>query len=242
MLPAPDPAAPLRLFCFHHAGAGASTFQPWLAPLASAGVAVCAVQLPGRENRFLEPAHSRLEPLIDALMPQLAPHLDRPFALFGHSMGALVAFEVTRALRATGAPMPAHLHVAGRIAPQLTDPRRRLHNLSDQELLEELRALGGVPRAVLEDRDLMALALPVLRADLAVNETYRHTPAAPLRVPITAFGGTHDPKVREDELRAWERQTYAGFRTCIVPGDHFFVSSALPLVLRDLIADLRVAA
>jgi medium-chain acyl-[acyl-carrier-protein] hydrolase len=242
MLPDPDPSAPLRLFCFHHAGAGASAFRPWIAPLGAAGVAVCAVQLPGRENRFLEPAHTRLAPLLEALLPQLEPHLRRPYALFGHSMGALVAFAAARALRAAGAPGPARLHVSGRIAPQLSDPRGRLHDLPDEDLLAELRVLGGVPAAVLDNRELMALQLPLLRADLAVNETYRHVAEAPLDVPITAFGGIDDPKVDEHELRGWARQTRAGFRLCLLPGGHFFVATALSLLLRDLVTDLPLAA
>lgn len=238
----PDHGAPLRLFCFPHAGAGAGAYRAWATPLARAGVAVCAVQPPGRETRFREPLCTRLDTLVDAVVPALAPHLGAPYALFGHSLGALVAFEVARRLRTLGAPPPARLLVSGRIAPQLADTRRRLHDLPEGELLGELQALGGIPPAFLEHRELLALQLPVLRADLALNENYRHPSGEPLAVPISAFGGDRDPKVDERELRAWGEQTEAGFRARLLPGDHFFVSSALPLLLRDVADDLSVVA
>lgn len=241
LLPAPDARSRMRLFCFHHAGAGAGSFRPWVAPLAAEGVAVSAVQLPGRENRFLEAPYTRLDDALGALVPELTPWLDRPYAFFGHSLGALVAYEAARAVVAAGGPAPVHLHVSGRIAPQLSDPRRRLHRLSDPELLAELRALGGIPAAVLENRELMALTLPVLRADLAVNEGYRHAAGTPLDVPITAFGGSDDPKVQPLELGEWARQTSARFRVCVLPGGHFFTSTALPELLREILGDLAVA-
>jgi medium-chain acyl-[acyl-carrier-protein] hydrolase len=241
MLVEPDRSAPVRLFCLPHAGAGASVYRPWIAPLGRAGVAVCPVQLPGRENRFTERPHSRLDRLLDALAEQLMPHLDRPFALFGHSMGALVAFGLTRALRALGGPLPVHLSVSGRIAPDVRDSRRRLHDLPDDELLAELRALGGIPPELVAMRELMAIQLPLIRADLALNETYEHNDEAPLPVQITAFGGDADPKVDAAELQAWERQTCAAFRMRILPGGHFFVSSALGRLLPELMADLAVA-
>ncbi|MGO9958825.1 MAG: thioesterase II family protein [Solirubrobacteraceae bacterium] len=238
-MPAPDRSLPLRLFCFPHAGSGAAAYRSWRRPFANAGVAVCPVQLPGRENRFTEPPYDRLEPLVDELVPALAPHLDAPFAVFGHSMGALLAFAVTRALRSGGLRMPLALHVSGRIAPQLTDPRRPLHDLAESELLAQLRALGGVPPAVLENRELMRLALPTLRADLAINETYRYRQEAPLNVAITAWVGDADPKASPHEVRAWALQTRAQFRAHILTGDHFFVNSARGLLLRHLIADLQ---
>jgi medium-chain acyl-[acyl-carrier-protein] hydrolase len=241
LVPEPDRSLPLRLFCFPHAGAGVAAYRSWREPLASAGVAVCPVQLPGRENRFREAPYRRLEPLVDALVPALAPHLYAPFALFGHSMGALVAFEVTRALRSRGLPTPFELHVSGRIAPQLTDPRGRLHDLPDAELVARLRALGGVPPAVLDDADLMRLGLRVLRADLAVNETYRYVREAPLDVTITAWAGAADPKVDEHEVRAWAQETRTAFRARTLAGGHFFIVTARSVLLRQLVADLQTS-
>ena len=228
---------PVRLFCFSHAGAGASTFGAWAGPLARAGVDVCPVQLPGRENRFREPPHHRLEPLLEALGSALFRHLDRPYALFGHSLGALLAYELARVLSAVGL-RPERLLVSGRIAPQLRDTRPAMHGLSDTELVAGLRELGGIPDALLDNRELLAMQLPTLRADLAVNETYRHVAGPPLEVPVTAFGGDRDPKVGIAELRAWARTTRAGFRASVLPGGHFFIAGSRNRLLAELCGDL----
>ncbi|HET6694524.1 MAG TPA: alpha/beta fold hydrolase [Pedococcus sp.] len=231
---------PMRLFCFPHAGAGASAYGSWAGALASAGVDVCPVQLPGRENRFREPRHHRLEPLLEALVSALQRHLDRPYALFGHSLGALLAYELARFLSGVGVG-PDRLLVSGRIAPQLSDPRPPMHGLPDAELVARLRELGGIPDAVLESPELLALQLPTLRADLAVNETYRHVPGPPLDLPVTAFGGDRDPKVAVAELHAWRRTTRAGFRASLLPGDHFFVARNRDLLLKELGVDLALS-
>jgi len=238
----PSDDAPFRLFCLPHAGAGASTYRTWSAALSPAGVGVTPVQLPGRENRFGERALDRLEPIVDAVTKTIMPHSDRPFALFGHSMGALIAFEVTRSLRRRGAAPPAHLYVSGRMAPQLREHRPVLHHLSDRDLVAELRELGGIHEAVLRNRELLALHLPVVRADLAVNETYRHQPELPLDVPITAFGGDADPKVDESELLAWRTQTAGPFRAQLLPGGHFFLTGSLTQVCARIVSDFSSLA
>jgi medium-chain acyl-[acyl-carrier-protein] hydrolase len=230
--------ARLRVFCFPHAGAGASTYRMWSASLAKAGLDVCPVQLPGRENRMGEPAFHTVRPLVEALVDGVTDQLDRPFVLFGHSMGALVAFEFTRALRALGGPLPIHLFVSGRIAPQLADPRTKLFELPDTELGAQLVELGGIPAAVRADLALMAFQLPLLRADLALNETYTYVPEAPLAVPITAFGGERDPKVTEAEVRAWAVQTSDRFTARMLAGGHFFVQESVESLLRFLVVDL----
>jgi medium-chain acyl-[acyl-carrier-protein] hydrolase len=237
--PQPDPSLPVRLFCLPHAGAGAGAYRDWLDPLRAAGVAVCPIQLPGRETRFGEPLLKRLEDVLGSLIPALTPYLDVPFAVFGHSLGALLAFELTRGLRARGLPVPVALHVSGRIAPQVLDARRRLHALPEAELVSELTALGGIPRAILAEPELMRFSLPVLRADLAINETYRHRPEPPLALPITAWVGDSDPKVSPYEAGQWSEQTQATFQLRILPGGHFFLAAARGLVLRHLVADLR---
>jgi surfactin synthase thioesterase subunit len=231
----PDRRARLRLFCLPHAGAGASAYRDWVGPLHEHGIAVCPVQLPGRENRFGETPHRSVGSLVDALAAAgLADELDRPYAVFGHSMGAVLAYEWVRSLHRLGGPLPAHLVVSGRIAPQLSDPRGRLHDLPDAELVARVTALGGVPAALLAEPELFAFQLPSLRADLAVNETYRHVPGPQLPVPLTALGGTADPKVDEAELREWAACTSARFRSVLLPGGHFFVQESRAAVLRLL--------
>jgi medium-chain acyl-[acyl-carrier-protein] hydrolase len=218
----PNPGAALRLFCFPYAGGGAPVFHPWGSALPES-VEVCAVQPPGRGSRIDEAPFTRLPALAAALARVIPPLLDRPFAFFGHSVGGLVAFELAHRLRAADDPAPAHLFVAGCNPPQLPNPHPPLHNLPDDDLLDELRALGGTPEALLEHVELMDLMLPTLRADFALLETYTYRPRLPLEVPLTAFGGSDDPRVPPDGLAAWREQTRAAFDLNILPGGHFFL-------------------
>ncbi|GIJ48800.1 thioesterase [Virgisporangium aliadipatigenens] len=234
----PSRAAPLSLFCFPHAGGGAALFRPWTAPLARVGIESCPVQLPGREDRFREEPFRRVDLLVPRVRAVLEPYLDRPYALYGHSMGAIVAFELARALRREGAPPPAHLVVSGRIAPHLVDPRPTLHDLPDDVLLKRLHALGGIPDALRAAPELLAVALPLVRADLELNETYRYVAEPPLPVRLSAYGGADDPKVDATELSAWSSQTAAEFRQRTFPGGHFFTQNAREAMLTMLGLDL----
>ncbi|HEV2150491.1 MAG TPA: thioesterase II family protein [Longimicrobiaceae bacterium] len=234
----PGPAARLRLFCFPYAGGGASIYRDWQQSL-PAEVDVCPVQLPGRENRFAEPPFDRLAPLVQTLADALAPHMDAPFAFYGYSNGALVGFELARELRRRGMRGPEQLFAAACPAPHLPDRDPPIHALPDGELVAEIRRLNGTPDEVFHSDELMQLLIPLLRADAAIHETYVHPPEEPLDVPITASGGTNDPKADRAEMEAWAEHTRAGFSLRMVPGDHFFIHSALPVVLRDLAQDLQ---
>ena len=235
--PPPSANARLRLFCFPYAGGGASAYRTWAQDL-PAGVDICPVQLPGRESRLLEQPYTRIGDLIHTLLDVLWPYFDRPFAFFGHSLGALICFELARQLRQQRGLSPVHLFVSGRRAPQLVDPDRPIHGLLEAEFVEELRRLGGTPEAVLQDADMLQLILPVLRADFAMCETYAYAGWDPLDCPITALGGWQDPKARCDELAAWHEQTQAGFRLQMFPGDHFYLRSAHDLLLETLAQEL----
>ena len=220
--PKPNPQARLRLFCFPYAGTGASTFRTWSDQLPP-DIEVCPVQLPGREKRLSEPLFTHLSPLVKILALILLPYLDRPFAFFGHSMGALVSFELTRKLRHHKAPSPMHLFVSGRRAPQIPNPDPPIHQLPDNAFVGELRRYNGTPEAVLQNPELRSLFLPILRADLAINETYTYISEAPLDCPISAFGGLQDKEVSRKELDAWRDQTNTTFSLSMFPGDHFFL-------------------
>lgn len=240
----PNPGARARLFCFPYAGAGASVYRPWAAAFAPS-IEIIGVQLPGRESRFTEPPFDRVGPLLDALLPAILPELDRPsthasrpFAFFGHSLGALVAFELCRRLRAAGAPLPAQLFVSGRNAPQTPLDDEPLHALSDEDLIAGLIRYNGTPAAVLADKELMELVLPVVRADFAIHETYAYKSEPPLDLPITAFGGEADNTVDEAHLEAWRAQTSRGFRRQMFPGDHFYLNDAQEALARAIIDDL----
>jgi medium-chain acyl-[acyl-carrier-protein] hydrolase len=232
-----NPRARLRLFCLPYAGGGASVFRGWAAAL-PADVEVCPVQLPGRESRLREPPFERARPLVEALAGALEPHLGMPFALFGHSMGAMLCFELARELRRRQWPPPLHLFVSGRRAPQLPAREAPIHDLPEPEFLARLRELNGTPEEVLGHAELMRLLIPVLRADFAVNETYVFTPGEPLDLGISAFGGLGDPEVSRDELEAWREQARGAFRLRLLPGDHFFLHGARDLITESVARDL----
>ncbi|MFH5232881.1 thioesterase II family protein [Antrihabitans spumae] len=224
--------AALRLFCFSYAGGGSTIFRSWNERFAG-HVEVCAVQLPGRESRAGQPAYRRLSSLIDDLHVAIEPLLDRPFALFGHSMGALVAFELARQLRRAGGPQPEQLLLSAFRAPQLPNPNIRIFHLPD-EVLKTVLAKDGTPQEVLQNDELMKALLPTLRADFEVCETYDYVDEAPLAVPMAVFGGLHDVRVGRADLELWSAQAGADFDLTMLPGSHFFIHSAQDLLLAQL--------
>jgi surfactin synthase thioesterase subunit len=236
-----EPAQP-RLYCFPNAGAGAASFATWRR-LAPPGITVCPVQLPGRAERFRESRYERVGPLVTDFASALGADLGGPYVLFGHSVGALVAFEVAHRLRDIGAQQPVHLFVAGRAAPQLPHTRKLLADLPTDELIEELRYMGGTPEGVLRDKELMAALLPTVRADAAVNEVYDYQHPVPLDIPLTVFGGRSDPRAAEDELRAWEGLTSASFDLRMFPGGHFFIydhtQEIMNIMTRPLLSEVK---
>ncbi|HHP7244069.1 MAG TPA: thioesterase II family protein [Elainellaceae cyanobacterium] len=231
--PQPNPHASLRLFCFPYAGGSAFTFRGWADQL-PATVELCPIELPGRGLRMRENPFTRMLPLVRAIAPFLLPYLDKPFAFFGHSMGALVSFELARLLRRTYGRNPSHLFVSGRRAPQVPDLDPPIHTLPNSEFLQELSRLNGTPEAVLQNHELMQLLMPTLRADFAVLETYAYIPELTLDCPITAFGGLHDPEVCCKILEAWREQTCTAFSLEMFPGDHFFLHTAQSLLMQSL--------
>lgn len=218
----PKTQAFLRLFCFPYAGGGASIFRDWAASL-PASVEVCPIQLPGRESRIQERPFNRVTDLVPALSSALQPYLDKPFAFWGHSMGALISFELARQLRRENRPGPLHLLVSGHRAPQLPDLVSPIHQLPEREFVRELRLLNGTPEAVLQHAELMQLIAPILRADFALLETYTYTVEAPLDCSISAFGGLQDERAGNSDLKAWQEQTQQNFNLHLFPGDHFYL-------------------
>jgi medium-chain acyl-[acyl-carrier-protein] hydrolase len=228
--PRPRPRAAVRLFCLPCAGGGASTFHAWAGGF-HGHVEVCAVQLPGRENRLKESPARSLGDLVPALAAAIEPELRRPYALFGHSMGALLAFELLRRLEQSGARSPMHFFAASAPAPHLRPRRPPLHRLGDAALIASLRGFDGLPGWVIEDPELLALFLPTLRADLEVCDTYRYGAARPLACPITALGGASDRSVPRFELAAWAAHTSAQFTLRLFEGSHFFLAERRDAVL-----------
>jgi len=230
-----DPNTQLRLFCFPYAGAGALIFRKWSDGL-PADIEVCPIQLPGRGTRLTEPPFTMLSCLVEALARVLDPLLDKPFAFFGHSLGALIAFELARQIRRHHGVHPVRLFASAGRAPQIPHRTPPIHNLADKEFLAELRRLNGTPRELLDHEELMEVMLPILRADFALYETYLYSNEPPLNCPISAFGGVQDRRVSASDLEAWRSQTSASFSLRMFPGDHFFLKE--PLVLEALSQEL----
>jgi medium-chain acyl-[acyl-carrier-protein] hydrolase len=212
-----------RLFCFPYAGGGASLYRHWL-PQSSTQCEICPIQLPGRENRFGEPAFTDMPSLVQTLTAQLLPYLNVPFAFFGHSMGGLIAFALTQYLRQHALPQPSHLFISAQAAPQLPFTGRIMHTMDDRSFIAAIADFGGTPHAVLENQELMHLMLPLLRADFTLYETYIYTPEPPLDFPIHVFGGLQDHLVPESALSPWRAQTNDIFSLTLLPGDHFFLN------------------
>lgn len=229
-------ASRVRLVCFPYAGGGASAFHAWHSALPEY-VEVCAVQLPGRENRIAETPHDHLPSLLPPLVDALQSVLDPPFAIFGHSMGALIGFEFSRYVRRLYGLQPIQLFVSGHKAPQLTKPTPPPQE--DAQLLEELARLDGTPAQVLENEELRRMVLSLMRADLSVCRTYDYSPDEPLDCGISAFGGLNDLEVSSTELAAWRAQTSDRFALRMVPGGHFFIREARRSVLEAVSWDLR---
>lgn len=217
----PNGAAALRLFCLPHAGGGAGNYRSWVAGLAPE-IEVLPVQLPGRETRFLERPYDSIEPLLDGLLGAIRPYLDQPFAFFGHSLGALVGFELARRLAGEGI-VPQHLFVSGYGAPHLSAKLPPMHHLDDVQFVLALHDLNTVPAAVLANEELLALLLPMLRADFAVYERYHYREDAPLSCPITMLGGNADALVSSEMLAAWAAHTRLPGELHLFPGDHFYL-------------------
>lgn len=226
-----------RLVCFPYAGGGASVYRRWMADGID-GVEIFAVQLPGREDRFGETAFTALSALVPTLRDELLPYLAPPFSFFGHSMGALLAYELTRLLSASAGPLPQHLFVSGRRAPHLPERRQPLHALPEAEFRLELGRLQGTPKAVLDDPELMDLLTPILRADFSVCETYAHAPGECLDVPLTVFGGSDDAETTPEELEGWRQHSRAFSTLRVFPGHHFFLHDHARAVTQAILDEI----
>ncbi|MGI5239087.1 thioesterase II family protein [Dactylosporangium sp. CA-139066] len=227
----------LRLICFPYAGGGASMFNRWRLP-DELDAEIWAVQPPGREARRGEEPLRRLEPAIVALALEIRPLLDRPFAFFGHSMGALLAFELCRYLRRSGAPEPVRLLVSAHRAPDLPPWRPPASRLPDREFLARLTEMAGPSRVAAVNAELLSALAPTIRADFELCETYAHVAEEPLSIPLTCFAAVDDPEVRVDEMTAWRRHSSAGCQIYPFVGGHLFIRDQAEDVLDRIAADL----
>lgn len=234
----PNPTADLRLFCFPYAGGSAMTYRTW-SDLLPRNIEVYPIELPGRGSRLREQPYKSMTPLVHDLGQALKPYLEKPYAFWGHSMGALIGFELARLFRRWQLPAPLQLFASGHTAPQVNSSHQPIYNLPEAEFLTELRQLEGTPEAVLNNQELMQLLIPMLRADFEVNETYAYMPEPPLSCPISVYGGADDRDVNRAALEAWREQTTADFALHIFAGGHFFLQSAQSQVLATLAHELQ---
>jgi surfactin synthase thioesterase subunit len=223
-----------RLFCLPFAGGGPAAFRLWPQSLPD-DVEVQAVRLPGRSPASREPMLDSAAAVVTALLPAIEALADLPYAIFGHSMGALLAFELTVALEAAAENPPQWLFVSGRAAPDEPSSGRSTHALPDDLFLEELdRSYGGIPAVVRNEPDLLALLLPALRADVRIYETYAPLTGRRVACPVRVYGGVDDRHPRPSELEGWQRVAARDISVRTFTGDHFYLNDARQELTADI--------
>ena len=212
----------LRVFCFPYAGGNVNAFRSWQRHFPSE-IGLCLVHLPGRGRRISEQPFTRLQSLVETIADLIVREPQPPYVLFGHSMGALISFELSRDLRRRGFTLPLRLFLSGRSAP--TAPKREspIFNLPHEAFIAEVKKLNGTPKELLEDREALELFLPTLRADFEMVDTYEYHSEERLSCPITVYGGLADKDTPVESLSAWGEQTSAGYNVRMFAGDHFFI-------------------
>jgi medium-chain acyl-[acyl-carrier-protein] hydrolase len=233
----PNPAAAKRLFCFSYSGGGTRIFRPFM-PLLGSDIELWAVRLPGREARISETPLKTIAAVLEGLLPELIAEADRPYAFLGHSLGALLAFETTKALRDRGRPLPVQLFLSAKGAPDAPNRWSPIHDLPEPLLIKAIgERYRPIPEAILKEPDLLAYTLPALRGDLEMLAKYRYAEAAPLPVPLKIFGATKDRIVPRDDLQLWSKHSALPVEIEIFEGDHFYIEDAA--VIPKLAASIR---
>ena len=213
-----------QLYCFPYGGVGASVFKKWTKYL-DPDIELIGIQMPGRETKIKEPPFLQMKPLVKALANCMPRKPRLPYAFYGHSLGALIAFELTVELQMAGYQGPNHLIVSGCRAPHIHNQRKPINQLPDDQFIEAIRKLGGTPEEVLQNEILMEVFLPILRSDFTLFENYVYEEKLPLEIPILAFSGIEDQEVGKDDLLAWKTYTKKEFKPKFFPGNHFFLEN-----------------
>ncbi len=231
--PAPNPTARLRLFCLPFAGGGASIYRSWARAL-PATIEVCPVQLPGRESRLREKPYTDIWLLAETLAGQIQLYAQKPFAFYGHSMGALLAFELARVLQRQNASMPLTLFLAAHRAAHLSPRRAPISALPREKLILALHRLGGMQEEVAQDQELLDLLLPTLRADLTLCDLYNFAPDTQLDCPFQLYAGRDDMEVPPEDMESWSEHSTQSSSLRIFPGGHFFLRFASDALMQAI--------
>lgn len=234
----PVPGAQLRMICLPFAGGGSNSFRSWI-PILPQSIELIAIEIPGRGQRLNEPLRRRITNLVPDIADALKDELNIPFVMFGHSMGTLLGYELAHFLHDHQGAIVQHLFVSGRGAAHIASREKPIHQLSDDEFLQQIVNYNGTPKEVIEHAELMELMLPVLRADFEVCETYNYTENKPLNCPITAMGGLQDTGAPREDMEAWGQHTTADFNLRMLPGDHFYLLNQTYPVVQSMLRDIN---
>jgi medium-chain acyl-[acyl-carrier-protein] hydrolase len=239
--PQANPGAEMRLFLFPYAGGGPAAFWKWSSGFPDQ-IETWIAHYPGRGSRYNEEPAKKMSGLVQGIFQAIPSLLDKPFAFFGHSLGALVAYELAHALHQNNLQHPIVLFASACSAPHLPDPHPPIHSLPDLEFVKTLRELKGIPDEIANQSELLELLLPTLRADFEIVENYQYNPSEqPLTCPIVAFGGIDDPHVHREHVEAWTSQTSSSFKSIYYPGDHFYLNVANDEVVQSITREMKVS-
>ncbi len=237
VVPTPRPAAKIILLCFPFAGGSSNSFRSW-AGILPPSVELWAIELPGHGSRLSEPLVESIEDLIAPLSEGIVESLEKPFAIFGHSMGALLGFEVALYLQNQYQKIAQHVFLSGHGAPGTPRHEPEIHHLPKPEFIAKIKEYNGTPQEVLENEELMDLMFPILKADFKLCETYQHQNSDQLRAPITALGGIQDPSITRQDMEQWAQFTSNSFNVRFFPGDHFYLLHQKINLLKAILTDI----
>lgn len=219
-----NPLATIRLFCFHHAGGGASAYYPWIGYLSS-HIEMIAIQFPGRENRFTEPLNNNINDIITQLSEGFNIYKNKPFLVFGHSLGALITYEFVKSINKLYTVYPQNMIISATKAPHLPFKMKHLSHLDNKDLIEELKVYNGIDERMLNNDEHLELFLPIIRNDFSIYENYRFSESNPFPCDILALSGAQDKTVTQEEILEWSAYTAGSFKHLSFPGTHFFINN-----------------
>jgi len=237
VVPTPRPTAKITLLCFPFAGGSSNSFRSW-AGILPPSVELWAIELPGHGSRLSEPLVENIEDLIAPLSEGIVESFEKPFAIFGHSMGALLGFEVALYLQNQYQKIAEHVFLSGHGAPGTSRHEPEIHHLPKPEFIAKIKEYNGTPQEVLENEELMDLMFPILKADFKLCETYKHQNSDQLRTPITALGGIQDPSITRHDMEQWANFTSSSFNVRFFPGDHFYLLHQKINLLKAILTDI----